>query len=61
MAAVALVVFVAFILPFYLRSEVFTLPEFLERRYGQSSRLAFSGFALIASRFIDSDVVLYGG
>jgi SSS family solute:Na+ symporter len=61
LAAVALIVFVAFILPFYLRSEVFTLPEFLERRYSRSSRLAFSGFALITSMFIDLAVVLYGG
>lgn len=61
LTAVALVVFVAFILPFYLRSEVFTLPEFLERHYSKSSRLAFSGFALITSMFIDLAVVLYGG
>jgi len=33
MAAVILVVFVIFLLPFYLRSGVFTMPEFLERRF----------------------------
>ncbi len=61
LAAIALIVFVMFILPFYLRSRVFTMPEFLERRYGTSSRIAFSGFSLFTAMFIDLSVALYGG
>ncbi len=46
LATVALIFFVIFILPFYLRSEVYTMPELLERRYGENCRIAFSGFSI---------------
>jgi solute:Na+ symporter, SSS family len=61
LAAIALIVFVVFILPFYLRSRVFTMPEFLDRRYGGNSRIAFSAFSLFTAMFIDLSVALYGG
>jgi SSS family solute:Na+ symporter len=61
LAAVALIFFVIFILPFYLRSEVYTMPEFLERRYGRNSRIAFSGFTIFTNTFVDLSVALYGG
>ncbi len=61
LAAIALIFFVIFILPFYLRSEVFTMPEFLDRRYGSNSRIAFSAFSLFTAMFIDLSVALYGG
>ena len=37
LAAVILVFFAIFFLPFYLRSKVYTMPEFLERRYDSRS------------------------
>lgn len=40
MAAVIPVILIFFILPFGLRSPVFTIPEFLERRYDRRSRFA---------------------
>ena len=61
MTTVILVVFIFFILPFYLRSGVFTLPEFLERRFDRRSRLAFAGFNLFANMFIDMAAALYAG
>jgi SSS family solute:Na+ symporter len=61
MAAVILVLFVFFILPFYLRSRVFTMPEFLERRYDRRSRTAFSGFLVFMSMFVDAAAALYAG
>lgn len=61
MASVILVIFIFFILPFYLRSEVFTLPEFLYRRYDRRSHLAFAGFNLFANMFIDMAAALYAG
>ena len=61
MAVVILVIFIFFLLPFYLRSEVFTMPEFLEKRYDRRSRLAFSGFNLFANIFIDTATALYAG
>ncbi|WP_151526520.1 sodium:solute symporter family transporter [Serinicoccus kebangsaanensis] len=61
MSAVILVVFIFFILPFYLRSKVFTLPEFLEQRYDRRARMAFAGFNLFANMFIDMAAALFAG
>ena len=61
MTTVVLVVFMFFILPFYLRSQVYTMPEFLSRRYDGRSRLAFSGFTVFTNVFIDLAVGLYAG
>lgn len=61
MTSVILVVFIFFLLPFYLRSRVFTLPEFLSRRFDSRSRLVFSGFNLFANMFIDMAAALYAG
>ncbi|CAN5680458.1 hypothetical protein BH24ACT22_BH24ACT22_18630 [soil metagenome] len=61
MAIVVLVIFIFFILPFYLRSQVFTMPEFLEKRFDVRSRLAFSGFTLFANMFIDMAAALFAG
>jgi SSS family solute:Na+ symporter len=61
MTTVVLVVFMFFILPFYLRSQVYTMPEFLSRRYDGRSRLAFSGFTVFTNIFIDLAVGLYAG
>jgi SSS family solute:Na+ symporter len=41
-AVVVLIFFAIFFLPFYLRSGVYTMPEFLERRYDKKSRYYFS-------------------
>ena len=61
MAAIILIFFVFFILPFYLKSGVFTMPEFLERRYDRRSRLAFSALLIFFSTFLGSAGALYGG
>lgn len=61
MTTVILAIFIFFVLPFYLRSQVFTLPEFLGRRFDGRSRLAFAGFNLFANMFIDMAAALYAG
>ena len=61
MTSVILVVFIFFLLPFYLRSGVFTLPEFLDKRFDVRSRLTFAGFNLFANMFIDMAAALYAG
>jgi len=61
MAAIILVVFVIFLLPFYLRSGVFTMPEFLERRYDRRSRYAFAILLVFLSVFLDCAGALYAG
>lgn len=57
MAAVILVIFIFFILPFYLRSNVFTMPEFLERRYDRRSRYSFAALLM----FMEGVIGLSGG
>jgi SSS family solute:Na+ symporter len=61
MAAVVLVFFAIFFLPFYLRSKVYTMPEFLERRYDSRSRYLFSGITIIGNVVIDTAAGLYAG
>ena len=61
MTTVILAIFIFFILPFYLRSQVFTLPEFLEKRFDVKSRRAFAAFNLFANMFIDMAAALYAG
>lgn len=61
MTTVILAVFIFFILPFYLRSGVFTLPEFLEKRFDRRARMAFAGFNLFANMFIDMAAALFAG
>jgi SSS family solute:Na+ symporter len=61
MAAVVLVLFAIFFLPFYLKSKVYTMPEFLERRYDGRSRYLFSGVTIIGNIIIDTASGLYAG
>ena len=62
MGALFFIFFLFFFLPFYYRrAQVFTTPEFLESRFDRRSRLAFSGFLLIAAVFVDLSVTLYAG
>lgn len=61
MAAVVLVFFALFFLPFYLRSRVYTMPEFLERRYDSRSRYLFSVIMIIGNVIIDMASGLYAG
>ncbi len=61
MATLVLLFFALFVLPFYLRSKVNTMPEFLERRYDRRSRYVFSGFSVFTAMLIDSAGALFAG
>ncbi len=61
MAAVVLVFFAIFFLPFYLKSKVYTMPEFLEKRYDSRSRFYFSFITIIGNVIIDTAAGLYAG
>ncbi len=61
LAAVVLVFFAIFFLPFYLRSKVYTMPEFLERRYDVRSRYYFSFITIVGNILIDTAAGLYVG
>jgi len=45
--------------PFYLRSNVFTMPEFLERRFNRSCAVYLAGISVIAYIFTKISVHLY--
>ncbi|MGB1241504.1 MAG: sodium:solute symporter [Chitinophagales bacterium] len=60
-AVVVLIFFSIFFLPFYLRSKVYTMPEFLERRYDSRSRYYFSFITIIGNIIIDTAAGLYVG
>ncbi|MEZ4985639.1 MAG: sodium:solute symporter [Saprospiraceae bacterium] len=60
-AVVVLVFFAIFFLPFYLRSGVYTMPEFLERRYDSRSRYYFSFITVVGNVLIDTAASLYVG
>jgi len=61
MAGIVIVVFCAFFLPFYLKSGVYTMPEFLSRRFDQRSRLYFSGWTVLLNITVDTAAALYAG
>ncbi|MCK8522445.1 sodium:solute symporter [Aquimarina sp. D1M17] len=60
-AVVVLIFFSIFFLPFYLRSGVYTMPEFLERRYDSRSRYYFSFITVIGNILVDTAAGLYVG
>ncbi len=61
MAALVLIVFLVFFLPFYLKTKVYTMPEFLERRFDQRSRYYFSALLVLMNIMIDTAAALYAG
>jgi len=60
-AVVVLVFFAVFFLPFYLKSGVYTMPEFLEKRYDVRSRYYFSFITVVGNVLIDTAASLYVG
>ncbi len=60
-ALVVLVFFAIFFLPFYLRSKVYTMPEFLQRRFDIRSRYYFSFITLVGNIIIDTAGILFSG
>lgn len=47
--------------PFYLRTKIATLPEFLEKRYDQRSRIILAVFSILAALFMHIGVSFYAG
>lgn len=61
MAAVVLVIIAAFFLPAYLRARVYTIPEYLEKRFDRRSRYVFSALTLFLNIIVDTAGSLYAG
>ncbi len=61
MAAFTLIALALFFAPFYIRTRVATLPDFLERRYDRRSRLWLSLLSIVSAVFIHIGCSLYAG
>lgn len=61
MASIVLVFFAFFILPFVLNARVFTIPEFLQRRYDGRVRTYFSLLTLFLNIVVDTAGSLFAG
>jgi SSS family solute:Na+ symporter len=60
-ATLVLVFFALFMLPVFLRARLFTLPEYLEKRFDRRSRWAYAGLTIATLIFIDISGALYAG
>ncbi len=61
LAAVTLVFVAFFFLPKFLKSGIYTIPEFLEQRYNQYARLVMSLFTMMMLVVVNISAVIYSG
>ncbi len=60
-AALVLIFFALFMAPVFLRTGLYTVPEYLERRFDSRSRYAYALFTVLTIMFIDTAGALYAG
>lgn len=60
-SVLVMVFFALFFLPFYIKSGIFTMPEFLEKRFDKKSRYYFSLITILGNVFLDAATTLYTG
>jgi len=60
-AAVTLVIVALVLLPRFLRSGIFTIPEYLEYRYGLAARTTMSVYVLLMYTFVALASILFSG
>jgi solute:Na+ symporter, SSS family len=61
MAPFTLIILALFFAPFYIRSRITTLPDFLEKRYSRASRDWLSLLSIVSAIFIHIGFSLYAG
>jgi len=61
MAIFTLILLALVFAPFYFKTKISTLPQFLEERYGRSSRMFVAFMGIIAALFIHLGLTLYAG
>lgn len=61
MAAITLVIVAYFLLPRFLKSGIYTIPEFLEYRYNKTARSLMAVLMMLAYIFVALATVLYSG
>ena len=60
-SAFELIILAFVFIPFYLRTKITTLPEFLEKRYDGRSRILLAIFSIMAALFMHIGVSFYAG
>ena len=60
-ATLVLIFFALFMAPVFLRTGLYTVPEYLERRFDSRSRYAYALFTVLTIMFIDTAGALYAG
>lgn len=60
-SVIVMVFFAWFFLPFYIKSGIYTMPEFLGRRFDSRSRYYFSFICIVGNVFLDAAGALYAG
>jgi len=61
MAVFTLILLALIFAPFYFKTRISTLPEFLEKRYGRDSRTLVAFMGIVAALFIHIGMSLYAG
>jgi SSS family solute:Na+ symporter len=61
MAAVTLVVVAFAFLPYFLKSGIFTMPQFLQQRYGDGTRAIMAFMTMVLLIFVSLTGVIYAG
>lgn len=61
LAGINLILLAMIFAPFYFKSKIQTLPEFLERRYDSRSRSVFAFIAILGALFVHIGMSLYAG
>jgi SSS family solute:Na+ symporter len=61
LAAITLILLGLVFAPFYFKSRISTLPEFLEKRYGSTARTIMAFIAIIGALFVHIGMSLYAG
>ena len=60
-SVLVMVFFALFFLPFYIKNGIYTIPEYLGRRFDNRSRTYFSFITIIGNVFLDAAATLYTG
>jgi len=61
LAAITLIMLGLVFAPFYFKSRISTLPEFLEKRYGSTARTIMAFIAIMGALFVHIGMSLYAG
>ena len=61
LAAISLIIVAVFFMPIYLKNKIFTMPQFLKERYGETVAVVMAIFWLFLYVFINLTSILYLG